>query len=432
MSGCATEARGLRRTFHVPQLCCLLLLLASALTACSRSPNTTSNTPIPAAWSWAEYPTVEKMRLASLPCEVLPRTSLTISAPVSGQLRVYVHQQETNLPAGFVWAEIEPKELALEGAELEEARQSLKERERMYTEIELPREKIKLSREIAETRRRIVLLELLATNRELAGLALNTAGLSKEGLLKQGTLQQARQELGLMEENLGYLSPTNPAALGVDLQAAQMELERRQLDFDRRQAQSRFKLPFAGQLILSIPLGEGAAEYPVSAGQELAVVRDLGAILLRAQLEDVGWTTLPTDRLTAVVSLPDGTHLEARFAFKKLEHSQMREQVFYYFQFPFEECAPATHLVGTDITCDLWIGLTQPARIVPKLALVLREPAAFQNRHWNEGVEKLIPGAQVLLEGQTDLAILPPVDPGRGNPDTHAPVHARLDTPNVP
>jgi hypothetical protein len=371
-------------------------------------------------WSWEAYPAVEKMRLATLPCQVLPKASLTINAPISGQLRIYINRQETNLPAGFVWAEFEPKALSMEAAELAEARKRIEERERLYTEIELPKEKIKLNREIGEARRQIILLDLLATNRELAHLALNASGLSKEGLLKHGTLQQARQELALMQQNLDYLSVTNSAILGVDLQGARMELERRQLEFERRQTQARFKLPFAGQLITSVQMAEGVTDYPVSAGQELAVVRDLNSILLRVPLEDVAWAALPTDKLTVVLPLPDGTHLEASFAYKKLERSSLREEVFYYFQFPFEESAAAAHLVGTDLTCELWMGLTQPARIVPKLALVLREPTAFQNRHWNEGVAQILPGAQVVVEGQTDLAILPPVqqkpDPGERRP----------------
>ncbi|MDB6112638.1 MAG: hypothetical protein JWR69_4388 [Pedosphaera sp.] len=377
-------------------------------TGCSRE----TTAPPPGAtpkWSWDKYPAVEKMRLATLPCQVLPKTSLTINAPIAGQLRLYINRQETNLPAGFVWAEFEPKSLTMEGAELAEARRRIEERERLFTEIELPKEKIKLNREISEAKRQIVMLDLLATNRDLAHLALNASGLSKEGVLKHGTLQQARQELALMEQNLAYLSATNCAVLGIDLQGARMELERRQLEFERRQTQSRFKLPFAGQLITSLQMADGVTDYPVSAGQELAVVRDLNSVLLRVPLEDVAWAALPTDRLSVVLPLPDGTHLEAVFAYKKLERSSMREEVFYYFQFPFEESAAAAHLVGTDLTCELWMGLTQTVRIVPKLALVLREPTAFQNRHWNEGVAQILPGAQVVVEGQTDLAILPPV-----------------------
>src|SRR4051794_3666993 len=58
-----------------------------------------------ANWSWDTYPKVEKMRLAILPCRIFPKTSLTINAPVSGQLRLYIDRPQTNLPTDFVWAE---------------------------------------------------------------------------------------------------------------------------------------------------------------------------------------------------------------------------------------------------------------------------------------------------------------------------------------
>ncbi|MDB6122154.1 MAG: hypothetical protein JWQ71_1147 [Pedosphaera sp.] len=396
-----------RKRIPVVLLCHLLVSLAVGA-GCSQKavqPPATAT----ANWSWDAYPKVEKMRLAILPCRILPKTSLTINAPVSGQLRLYIDRPQTNLPTDFVWAEFEPKVLNMEAAELAEAKRKIDERERLFKEIELPKERIKLNREIAEAQKQLTLLSLVATNPALAQLAISASSGNKDGILKSGSLDEARKELALMEQNLKYLSTTNPAMFGIDLEGARMEWQRRQLEFDRRQAQSRFKMPFAGQLIASVQLAEGITEYPVSAGQELAVVRDLKSVLLRVPLEDVSWSALPVARLTAILHLPDGTQLEAPFAYKKLERSQLREEVFYYFQFPFEESAPAAQLVGTDLSCELWLGLPQPARIVPKLALVLHEPTAFQNRQWNEGITRLLPGAHVVVEGQTDLAILPPV-----------------------
>jgi hypothetical protein len=388
-------------------MACLLGCLIG-VPGCSQKPDQPAAT-LPVRWSWDAYPPVEKMRLATVACRVMPKTSLTINAPVSGQLRLYIDRPQTNLPAEFVWAEFEPKSLNMEAAELAEAKRKIEEREHIFNEIELPKEKIKLHKEITEARKQLVLLSMVATNPALAQLAISATGANKDGILKSGNLDQAREELGLMEQNLKYLCTTNSGIMGIDLEGARMELDRRQLEFDRRQAQSRFKMPFAGQLVASVQFAEGVNEYPVSAGQELGVVRDLKTILLRVPLEDVSWTALPAIHLSAVLHMSDGTQLEAPFAFKKLERSQLREEVFYYFQFPFEDSSSAAQLVGTDLSCELWLGLTQPARIVPKLALVLHEPGAFQNRHWSEGIAQMLPGAQVMVEGQTDLAILPPV-----------------------
>ncbi len=406
----------------------LALLLACVVLVGGCSPKPTAPAPTSQSrWSWDSYPSVEKMRLASLPCQIQPRTSLTIHAPIAGQLRLYIDRAQTNLPADFLWAEFEPKSLKMEADELAEAKDKIEERERLFDDVELPKEIIKLNKEIAEAGKQIAILSLLATNAELAQLAINASGLNKDGVLQAGTLQQAKDELALLQRNLKFLSTTNSAVLGIDLQGARMEWERRQLEFDRREAQSRFKMPFPGQLIATLPLTEGVNEYPVSAGQELAVVRNLNSILLKVPLEDVSWSGLPTAKLTAVLCQPDGSRLEAPFAFKKLEQFQMREEIFYYFQFPPEEAASAALLLGTAPTCELWLELSQPARIVPKLALVLHEPAAFQNRHWNEGLTQILPGAQVLVEGQTDLAILPPVP--QLKPDNDHPALSRLVAP---
>ena len=61
--------------------------------------------------------------------------------------------------------------------------------------------------------------------------------------------------------------------------------------------------------------------------------------------------------------------------------------------------------------CELWLDLPERARVVPKLALVMNNPTAFQGRRFNEGLRLVAPGARVLVEGQTDLAISEPKAP---------------------
>src|SRR6185436_8689750 len=122
-----------------------IAVLASGLAAlwlvssCSPKP-LQGAAPASPAWSWAAYPPVEKMRLAVLPCRVMPKTSLTLNAPVAGMLRVYVDRAQTNLPAGFVWAEFEPKILAAEAEALEDAEEKLEEREQLTYQLELPKQ----------------------------------------------------------------------------------------------------------------------------------------------------------------------------------------------------------------------------------------------------------------------------------------------------
>lgn len=347
------------------------------------------------------------MRLATLPCQLMPKSSITIHSPLVGLLKVYVTQPQTNLPAGAVWGEFEPAIFAAEAEALEEARIKIEERERLQLELELPKQKLKWEREMEEARRQLAMLRLFATNESLAKGAFPVVG-SGGKPVRPEAVEQAELEVDLLEQSLGYLQTTNLTILGVDLAGQRSEWQRRKLEFERRQAQARLKMPFAGQLTISLPLTEGVEEYPVNAGQELAVARDLSLVRMRVVLANPAWAGLAPETLFAIVRLPNGEGLRADFAFQKLERIQAREESVYYFSFTPEQAASAARLMGVDVTCELWVELPEAARIVPKLSLVLNQPSAFQGRDWIQGVRAAWPGAQVLVEGQTDLAIALP------------------------
>src|SRR4051812_48733283 len=87
---------------------------------CSRSPISSANASAPAPkWNWESFPLVDRMRLGTLSCRILPKASVTINSPFSGSLRLYVDRAQTNLPADFVWAQFEPKLLKAEKSALD-------------------------------------------------------------------------------------------------------------------------------------------------------------------------------------------------------------------------------------------------------------------------------------------------------------------------
>jgi hypothetical protein len=350
---------------------------------------------------------MSRMRLAAVPCQLLPKSSITINSPMVGSLRVYVSQPRTNVNSGTVWAEFEPDIFGAESEALEEARAKLDQQEKIKLELDLPKQKLKLQRELEEAQRQFTLLTLLSTNQDLASKAFNIPG-QQGGPMRPEAVDNARIELELLKQSLGYLETTNLAILGIDLPGQRSDWQRRKLEFERRQSQARLKMPFEGQLTISLPLTEGVQEYPVNVGQELAVARDLSLIRLRVSLANPAWVGLPTERLFAVVRLPNGQELQAPFAFQKIEKVQSREESVYYFQFPLESSETVARLVGADVSCEVWMTLPQAARIVPKLSLVLNQPGAFQGKGWAQGIQTILPGAQLMVEGQTDLAIVLP------------------------
>jgi hypothetical protein len=224
-------------------------------------------------------------------------------------------------------------------------------------------------------------------------------------------LTDAEEELRLIDQNLEYLHETNSAVLAMDIGSMRSQWRQQKLEFERRRAQATLKMPFNGQLTLSLPLAEGVAEYPVNIGQELGVARDLSIVRVRVPFANSAWSALPPDHLFAIVRLPSGQELEAQFAYNKVERVQNREESAYYFQFLPEHTALVARLIGTDVTCELWLNLGQAARIVPKLALIMHNPVAFQSGNWSAGLAHAFPGARLAVEGQTDLGVILPVKP---------------------
>ncbi len=382
-----------------------LLTLSSACTRKIPRAQASATAPEAARWNWEAYPPTSRMRLAQLPCQLLPKSSITISSPIVGVLHVNVNQPQTLLAPGVVWAEFEPAIFAAEEKAIEEARARLDEQERIQLDLELPKQKLRLERELEEAQRQFTLINLLSTNAALASAALTLPGQSTSPLRPEA-LGRAETEVGLLRRSLGYLQSTNLALLGIDLTGQRSEWQRRKLEFERRLSQARLKMPFDGQLTVSLPLTEGVQEYPVGAGQELAVARELSLMRLRVTLANPAWAGLPAERLSATVRLPNGEELDAAFAFQKIERVQNREESVYYFQVAPERAPAAAKLMGTDVACELWLNLPQSAHVVPKLSLVLNNPAAFQARSWQQGVSVAWPGARVLVEGQTELAVV--------------------------
>jgi hypothetical protein len=355
------------------------------------------------AWNWEAYPSVSRMRLGMLPCQLQPKSMISMNSALQGTLKVYVHNAQTNLSAGFLWAEFEPEIFKAEAKSIQEAGVKLDEREKVQNEIELPKQKLQLERQIEESKRQVAFVRLLSTNKALADLTISIG--DKESPLRPDSLAKTEQELDLLKKSMAYLQVSNSVLAG-DLSALRDDWERRKLDFARRQVQARFKMPFDGRLTLSIPLTEGVSDYPVNAGQELGVARDFSLVRLRVPIANTAWTSLPSENMSALVRLPSGEELIGAFAYQKIERFQNREESVYYFQFPSEKSEVAARLIGSSVSCELWMNLAKPLRVIPKMALIMHRPDALQNRTWSHGLAATFPGAALVVEGQTDLGIV--------------------------
>ena len=354
------------------------------------------------AWKWESYPEMRRMRVAVLPCQLQPKSTISIVSPITGMLRVYVNSPQENLPVNHLWAEFEPEMFAQEEQTLGEQLHRLEDQEKIQWEIEFPRKKMELLTQIENSERELKMLRLLSTNQNLTTFTVGT-----NRMMRPEALDKAEQNMHLLRQSLTYLQSTNYAALGFDPTGQRTEWRRRQLEFEQRRRQSRFEMPFDGKLTFSIPISEGVTNCRVNLGQEIAVARDVSLVRVRVAMENVAWTGISPEKLDAVVR-SGGHSLRAKFAFQKIEKLQNREESAYYFEFPPDKAATAARFIGGNVTCELWTDLPEPARIVPKLAMVLHRPDAFQNRDWGSAVGSTFPGARMLIEGQTDLAVILP------------------------
>jgi hypothetical protein len=319
---------------------------------------------------------------------------------------VYVTSPQTNLPSGFLWAEFEPEIFAAEEKSLAETLRKIEDQEKLQWEIEYPRKKIQLQQQIEEAENQVKLMRMLSTNPALAEAVFST-GQKGPNPLKPDALEKSELQLHLLQQSLRYYESTNFAAVGVDLAGQRTDWERRNLDFQRRRQQARFLMPFSGKLTVSVPLTEGVVNYPVNAGQELGIARDISSVRVRVALDNVAWSSLPLDHLRVFVRA-GGQSLEARFSYQKIERVQNREESACYFEFPPERAQEAARLIGANVSCELWMDLPEPVRIVPKLAVILHQPEAFQTRNWSTALASTFPGARLVVEGQTDLAVALP------------------------
>ena len=93
-------------------------ILAAIATGCSakeakaKADKKSASGPVGAtglAWNWEQYPSLARMRIGQLPCQLQPKSTITVMSPISGLLRIYAPSPQSQQKAGFLWGEFEPE-----------------------------------------------------------------------------------------------------------------------------------------------------------------------------------------------------------------------------------------------------------------------------------------------------------------------------------
>ncbi len=390
------------------RLLSILLLLASA--------------PLLAATlDTAKYPEASELVLASLPADIQPIRSVRVKSPTDGLLTLRLPGSGARLPEGSIWGEFDPERLQLEAEAVSLARTLFKEKETPKLSLELARTAAELSERRAELNRQADMLTRIANDPALAELyaSENSDPLNDPPPMPIGSLQASaphtngedisalatrlREQLALIDDVLRYSG--TPRESELEHRVLELKLRAQELDVARRLQEFRLAMPFEAEVSLIPPPPPAGKPLRVPLGADLALIQDFSAIQARVPIRRAEWRVIDPARLQLRYTSRGRSALAANFQRSVLQENQGREELVYIFQFSDAHRSAARPLAGGQIAMQLVLRLDEPARIIPKIDLLLAAPAVFRNDGWEAGVAHVIPGGRLLALGETHLAI---------------------------
>ncbi|MCW5548240.1 MAG: hypothetical protein KIT44_04680 [Opitutaceae bacterium] len=359
------------------------------------------------AFDLTAYPVATEIALGTVQAEVKPAHSRKLKAGQSG--RLHLHPAAFNRapqPQGTLWAEYEPDRLNLEREAFDIARQLLRSRETPTLRYEQARARADLADQLAETEHQAAMLQRIRTEPELAELYLREPGGEDPATLDEA-VEQLNRQAGLARGLLDFVGSARQEWL--ETRALELKLRQQEIELQRREQESRLVLPFDGELtLLAAPPGDHP-ELRVESGMDLALVQDFSRLHVRITLRQPEWRLVPPERLSLRLATGGfGRDLRAAHLHRVTEEVFGREELACYFLIDREDSGRARALVGGRLQATLVAALPGPARLVPKLDLVLAHPAAFRELGWSAGLEQLVAGARLLHVGETHLAVALP------------------------
>lgn len=361
------------------------------------------------------YPLAEELAVATVVVEVQPVRAARLKAPFPGLLSLHLPPAGRRLPEGAVWAEFDPDRLKLEADAIRLARDLLAEKEKPRQALELARNAADLASRRSEIARQLDMLARISADPALAELYARPAPADLPAAADPAPaatdeipalVERLRRQAALIDEVL--LHAGTPRETELEFLALDLKLRAQELDLARRLEEQRLVMPFEGEITLVPPAPPAGRPLRVETGAELALVQDFSAIQAVMPVRRAEWRMFDPARLELRHADRGRRVLAARFERAVLRQNLGREELAHVFKFPDDQRASARPLAGGQVSMRLVLRLDRPARVVPKLDLVLAAPAVFRERGWEAGVEAVHPGARVLAIGETHVALAPP------------------------
>ncbi len=360
------------------------------------------------AFDLNSYRESRQISVGVLNVEVLPARSLRLKSPSGGSL--HLHQPERPgipLAAGTLWGEFDPERTKLEREAITLARTLLEKKQQPKAALDLAREAAELVERRSELVRQSGMLQRIIAEPELAQLYLedNRADSATNPTEEiTALLARLKTQTELIDAVLAFSGSDED--FQIEARVLELKLIQQELDLKDRESEKRLTMPFDGELTLLPRRPSGDKPLRIQLGEDLALIQDFSIIRARLVMKRPEWRLIPTGQLFLRINA--GVRpLVARFDRSLLEEVNGREELVYYFNFAEADRPSARSLIGGGLTARLYAELPQPARIVPKLDLVIAHPDAFREGDWTAGLSAALPESQLMVIGDTELAITP-------------------------
>jgi hypothetical protein len=349
------------------------------------------------------FPTANLLELGSIRGRVEADRRQLFHVPETGRLVLKIDQSEVTLSKGVVWAVMTPDSLQLEQTLLETRSEILRRKRALFESVESKEIQLQIEEALEETRSQLATIEALdelaadpAMVKDLLpqfeGLDLAT---SRKRLQSQTELLRLRQTIA---ESGGQVS-------AAELELAEVELRRSQLEFELRTQRFELTMPFDGLLQCNLDLQGKPESVFVEKGEFLGVAEDPNRISIKVEMRDSSWLAYVPES-TRLITVLDGVREVGVFQNRSLRDRRGLTFTEYHFGFESEVNEQLRERRNSEVIAHLTIALKQASHIVPKLDLIERYPDLFRNGDWREGLSQLWPNAELVAVGSTDVAVL--------------------------
>ena len=332
-----------------------------------------------------DYPIRNEILVADIQIRIIPRREFPLKAASSGLLELYVDPITRNYEADTKIGGINTERLELDAAilEIEEALLAQKDIPEWYLSSERHHSQLKKAR-LELLNEYDFLQSVQKSPDEYASILSDLASSSEElETILSERVSELEEHMDKIDQALTYAGSDQKVELEIGMVEKKHAIKK--IQFKERYNSSYLIVPFQGEVQFTYPYIQGEKNY-IGSGAEIARVRDFTEIYAQVPMLDSEWRTFDKEDLVIRVKTAQGLK-EGYYAYSTTEVVQGREQLIYYFRFAKTDSRSLRSLIGGMVNARLNYKLTPPAHVIPKLALIMKSPAKFEDDGW-QGVLK--------------------------------------------